>query len=57
VSALVADALHLASDDSQGAAWAVATPGARCKECGAHAVIKKDGCDFCTNCGDVGSCG
>ena len=22
-----------------------------------HAVIKKDGCDFCTACGAVGSCG
>jgi ribonucleoside-diphosphate reductase alpha chain len=33
------------------------TAGKECKECGAHAVIKKDGCDFCTNCGTVGSCG
>jgi ribonucleoside-diphosphate reductase alpha chain len=31
--------------------------GKECKECGAHAVIKKDGCDFCTNCGTIGSCG
>jgi ribonucleoside-diphosphate reductase alpha chain len=31
--------------------------GKECKECGAHAVIKKDGCDHCTNCGSVGSCG
>lgn len=31
--------------------------GKECKECGAHAVIKKDGCDFCTNCGSTGSCG
>ncbi|WP_234265120.1 adenosylcobalamin-dependent ribonucleoside-diphosphate reductase [Hydrogenophaga sp. NFH-34] len=31
--------------------------GKECKECGAHAVIRKDGCDFCTNCGSVGSCG
>ena len=28
-----------------------------CKECGAHSVIKKDGCDFCTNCGSIGTCG
>lgn len=31
--------------------------GKECKECGAHAVIKKDGCEFCTNCGSTGSCG
>lgn len=31
--------------------------GAKCSECGARAVIRKDGCDFCTSCGAVGSCG
>lgn len=31
--------------------------GKNCHECGADAVIKKDGCEFCTNCGAVGSCG
>lgn len=31
--------------------------GKKCGECGVHAVIKKDGCDFCTSCGTVGSCG
>ncbi|WP_374667640.1 adenosylcobalamin-dependent ribonucleoside-diphosphate reductase [Ramlibacter sp.] len=31
--------------------------GAKCPECGAHAMIRKDGCDFCTHCGHVGSCG
>ncbi len=31
--------------------------GACCKECGNDTVIKKDGCDFCTACGAVGSCG
>lgn len=31
--------------------------GKKCGECGAHAVIKKDGCDYCTACGQVGSCG
>ncbi|HEX2546884.1 MAG TPA: adenosylcobalamin-dependent ribonucleoside-diphosphate reductase [Ramlibacter sp.] len=40
---------------------AVAPPatmaGARCPECGAHAMIRKDGCDFCTQCGHMGSCG
>jgi ribonucleoside-diphosphate reductase alpha chain len=33
------------------------TPGKRCRECGSHAVIRKDGCDFCTACGATGACG
>ena len=31
--------------------------GKKCTECGAHAVIRKDGCEYCTACGAVGSCG
>jgi ribonucleoside-diphosphate reductase alpha chain len=31
--------------------------GKKCTECGAHAMIRKDGCDYCTQCGFVGSCG
>ena len=31
--------------------------GALCGECGNMTVIRKDGCDFCTACGAVGSCG
>jgi ribonucleoside-diphosphate reductase alpha chain len=31
--------------------------GRKCNECGVHAVIKKDGCDFCSECGAVGHCG
>ena len=31
--------------------------GKKCPDCGAHAMIKKDGCDYCTSCGYVGSCG
>lgn len=31
--------------------------GKKCHECGAHAVIRKDGCDYCTHCGHMGSCG
>lgn len=31
--------------------------GKQCGECGNHTVIKKDGCDFCTSCGHIGSCG
>jgi ribonucleoside-diphosphate reductase alpha chain len=31
--------------------------GKKCGECGAYAVIRKDGCDYCTQCGHVGTCG
>ncbi len=32
-------------------------PGKRCRGCGAYAVVRKDGCDFCTACGELGACG
>ena len=35
----------------------VVMTGAVCKECGNATVIRKDGCDFCTACGAVGTCG
>ena len=31
--------------------------GKPCKECGNAAIIKKDGCEFCTACGAIGACG
>jgi ribonucleoside-diphosphate reductase alpha chain len=31
--------------------------GKTCRECGNRTVIKKDGCEFCTACGAIGSCG
>ncbi len=31
--------------------------GKVCLECGNATVIHKDGCDFCTACGDIGQCG
>jgi ribonucleoside-diphosphate reductase alpha chain len=31
--------------------------GKVCLDCGNATVIHKDGCDFCTACGDVGQCG
>jgi ribonucleoside-diphosphate reductase alpha chain len=31
--------------------------GRVCLECGNATVIHRDGCDFCTACGDVGQCG
>ena len=34
-----------------------AMAGKKCSACGAHAVIRKDGCDFCSQCGELGTCG
>jgi ribonucleoside-diphosphate reductase alpha chain len=31
--------------------------GKKCPECGNHAMIRRDGCDFCTSCGHTGACG
>jgi len=31
--------------------------GAKCPECGSRALIRRDGCDWCTSCGYVGLCG
>lgn len=33
------------------------TAGKLCAECGNYTMIRKDGCDFCTACGAVGTCG
>jgi ribonucleoside-diphosphate reductase alpha chain len=44
-----------ASEDSAKAAGVMA--GKKCPDCGAYAVIKKDGCEYCTQCGYVGACG
>lgn len=35
----------------------VKATGSKCPECGAMALIKKDGCTFCTECGHTGACG
>jgi ribonucleoside-diphosphate reductase alpha chain len=47
-NALPADARH---------AFPHAMLGRKCGSCGANAVIRRDGCDFCTACGEIGSCG
>lgn len=31
--------------------------GKKCPECGAHALIRRDGCEYCTQCGHLGACG
>ncbi|MBU3602047.1 adenosylcobalamin-dependent ribonucleoside-diphosphate reductase [Polynucleobacter sp. AM-25C3] len=43
--------------DSQKSTGGGLMAGKKCPDCGAHAVIKKDGCDYCTSCGYVGACG
>ena len=53
---------HLAASPmpQMPAATGATTPvmaGKKCSECGAHAVIRKDGCDYCTQCGHLGTCG
>ena len=40
-----------------GGTAAKPTAGKLCNECGNHTMIRKDGCDVCTACGAVGSCG
>jgi ribonucleoside-diphosphate reductase alpha chain len=41
----------------QGASAPTLLAGAVCPECGNPTLIHKDGCDFCTACGYVGTCG
>ncbi len=40
-----------------GSTAARPTAGKLCGECGNYTMIRKDGCDFCTACGAVGTCG
>jgi ribonucleoside-diphosphate reductase alpha chain len=48
----------LAVPDAELAQPALRTlPGKKCPECGNKALIRKDGCDFCTDCGFIGACG
>jgi ribonucleoside-diphosphate reductase alpha chain len=50
--------LEMPDDDRQTAAFDYRpVHGKLCKECGNTAVIKKDGCEFCTACGAIGACG
>jgi len=48
--------LCAAPEKSQGGGVAL-TQGQLCGECGNYTMIRKDGCDFCTACGAVGTCG
>ena len=51
------DTPHPAANMDDAAAPLPVMGGKKCNACGAHAVIKKDGCEFCTQCGELGSCG
>ena len=51
------DALLPQQESALAAAPLPVMAGKKCTECGAHAVIRKDGCDFCTHCSHTGSCG
>ncbi|HET7261078.1 MAG TPA: adenosylcobalamin-dependent ribonucleoside-diphosphate reductase [Casimicrobiaceae bacterium] len=44
-------------ETEQSAAELRVLPGRKCPECGNRALIRKDGCDFCTDCGFTGACG
>ena len=52
---LAAAAPPSAPSSTQGHAPTMA--GKKCQECGAHAVVKRDGCEHCSACGWLGSCG
>jgi ribonucleoside-diphosphate reductase alpha chain len=47
----------VSAHDEVKVAMPPAMVGKKCSECGAHAMIRKDGCDYCTQCGHMGSCG
>jgi ribonucleoside-diphosphate reductase alpha chain len=50
--------LDVPDDDRKAAAFDFKpVPGKPCQECGNSAVIRKDGCEFCTACGAIGACG
>ena len=50
--------LEIPDDDRKAAAFDYRPlHGKLCKECGNAAVIRKDGCEFCTACGAIGACG
>ncbi|CAD6561478.1 adenosylcobalamin-dependent ribonucleoside-diphosphate reductase [Paraburkholderia sabiae] len=45
------------ADEARSAQELRTMHGRKCGNCGANAVIRKDGCDFCTACGEIGACG
>lgn len=49
-AARAAAALPQAATSAPSPATPPVMAGKKCSECGAHAVIRKDGCDYCTQC-------
>ena len=50
--------LEMPEEDTRGTDYTLKpVHGKPCKACGNAAVIKKDGCEFCTACGEIGACG
>jgi ribonucleoside-diphosphate reductase alpha chain len=56
-TAAESDSLLPQQESALAAAPLPVMAGKKCGECGAHAVIRRDGCDYCTQCGHMGSCG
>lgn len=57
VQAALPSPVQGAVDPAEPAGMGRTMSGKKCPECGAHAVIRKDGCEFCTACGAEGTCG
>ena len=57
VSAAAPTAVAAAAAPAETVYTAVKATGKKCPECGAHNLIKKDGCSYCQACGYLGACG
>ena len=51
------DSVAIDRHDTQPATTSFVTRGRQCPECGARALRRMDGCERCTECNHVGSCG
>ena len=51
------DSVAIDRHDTQPATTSFVTRGRQCPECGARALRRVDGCERCTECNHVGSCG
>ena len=51
------DEFTIGEADSQKVSSNGLIAGKKCPDCGAHALIKRDGCEYCTSCGFIGTCG
>jgi ribonucleoside-diphosphate reductase alpha chain len=51
------DSVPIDRHDTQPETTSFVTRGRQCPECGARALRRVDGCERCTECNHVGSCG